>query len=513
MKITTNKAVTTLMLIMLIPFLLFSTCTFFYIRNSIEENFISTMTRINDNTAQGSVEHQVSEIKSIVQFLAESINGDNIDKYLSFKNDELNIIIPSLINSNIFFKAAIISDLKGRFRSYPNIINLDTYNPTERPWYPKYGIKDGFYFSLPYMSVAKNGHDGETNKSIVVSMNIFDNMGDLKGNVALKLDLVRMSELLQHKIIPYNGIFEVVARDGSIIMHPDPSGIFTNTAPLSWIKKATRPSGYFIDETTKEYVFYKHYNNPGWIAFTVVSQDAHAGIFNSSFLLFFSAIATCIVIYLIIMLLCRIYFKQLLNMLFMNIHGIDTSKESTTFENITSSMRQKNKEIERAEDISFTDSLTGLGTRRKFDRDIKNIIENNNDFHLAMIDLDNFKSINDTYGHHTGDLVLKFVSEFGLELLGHLATLYRFGGEEITVIFRGFSYAEIYYHLDQWRLKVNERKWREEQLYTSFSCGLATWQVGETPEEILEKADKLLYTAKQKGKNCIVGYKGNDYLN
>ena len=147
-------------------------------------------------------------------------------------------------------------------------------------------------------------------------------------------------------------------------------------------------------------------------------------------------------------------------MLFMNIHGIDVSKESTTLESLTNSMLQKNKEIQIAENISLTDSLTGLGTRRKFDRDIENIIENNNSFHLAMIDLDNFKSINDTYGHHTGDLVLKFVSQSGLESLEHFATLYRFGGEEIAVIFPGGSYAEIYYHLDQWRLKVNNRKWR-----------------------------------------------------
>ncbi|WP_314139674.1 diguanylate cyclase domain-containing protein [Buttiauxella noackiae] len=508
MKVTTNKAVTTLMLIMLIPFLLFATCTFFYIRNNVEENFISTITRINENTAQGSVEHQVSEIKSIVQFLASSIDGDNIDKYISFKHDEINTIIPSLVNSTVFFKGAIISDLNGRFRSYPNMIEQSTYNPIDRPWYPKYGIKDELYFSLPYISVAKDVHNSEANKSIAVSMNIFDNVGELKGNVALKLDLVRMSEILQHKVIPYNGVFEVVTRDGSIIMHSDPSEIFINTIPLSWIKRAIRPSGYFIDENTKEYVFYRRYNNPGWIAFTVISQDAHNEIFNASFLLFFSAIATCIVIYLIIMLLCRIYFKQLLHMLFMNIHGIDVSKESTTLESLTNSMLQKNKEIQIAENISLTDSLTGLGTRRKFDRDIENIIENNNSFHLAMIDLDNFKSINDTYGHHTGDLVLKFVSQSGLESLEHFATLYRFGGEEIAVIFPGGSYAEIYYHLDQWRLKVNNRKWREKQFYTSFSCGLATWQAGETPQQILEKADKLLYAAKQKGKNCIVGIEG-----
>lgn len=105
MKVTTNKAVTTLMLIMLIPFLLFATCIFFYIRNNVEENFISTITRINENTAQGSVEHQVSEIKSIVQFLASSIDGDNIDKYISFKHDEINTIIPSLVNSTVFLRA------------------------------------------------------------------------------------------------------------------------------------------------------------------------------------------------------------------------------------------------------------------------------------------------------------------------------------------------------------------------------------------------------------------------
>ncbi|MGB7801602.1 sensor domain-containing diguanylate cyclase [Buttiauxella sp.] len=504
MKITTNKAVTILMLIMLIPFILISTCTFFYIRNNTEENFISTMTRVTENTSQGSIEHQVSEIKFLLQSIVESLSGNNIDNYLSAQHTEVNSIIPSLINSTIFFRAALISDLKGHYHSYPETIKLVNFHPMERPWYPKCAIKDEFFFSKPYVSLNKNQYDSDTNKSIAVSMNIFNEQAVLKGNVALKLDLKRMSEILQHKVIPFRGQFRVVARDGSVIMHANANEIFTSSVPLSWIEKATELHGYFIDYDSGVYVFYRTYNNPDWIAFTTVSLESYNNVLHSALLLLFATIATCIIIYLIIMLLCRIYFKQLLHMLFMNIHGIEIPKESATFENLTCSMRQKHKENEKAENISLTDSLTLLGTRRKFDRDIKQLIDNNTSFHFAIIDLDNFKTINDTYGHHTGDLVLKFVSQSGLDVIANLGSLYRFGGEEITVIFQACSYAESYNHLEQWRLTVQQRKWREDNLHVSFSCGLATWLVGETAEQILEKADKLLYIAKRKGKNCII---------
>lgn len=493
---------------MVIPFLLFSSCTFFFIKNKTEDYFISTMTRITENTAQGSVDHQVSEIKRLIQSVAQSLNGYNLKKYLSPEHNEINSIIPSIINSNDYFKASVVSDLNGNYRTYPSSVSLAHYNPQERPWYPKYGIKEEIYFSNPYFPVTRYPKNNELSKSISVSMNLFNDAGELRGNVALRLDLESMSQILQHKIIPYNGIFEVASRDGSVILHPNTREIFKRFVPLSWIKRADRASGYFFDEDTKQFVFYQSYNNPDWLAFTVVSQDSHKQIFSSAYVLFYMVFAGCLVMYLILLLLSRVYIKQLLHMLFMNIHGIECSNEKATFEHIASRMRDKNKEIERAEDLSLTDGLMGIGTRRKFDRDILEYIQSNRPFYLAMIDLDNFKSINDTYGHHTGDLVLKLVCRVGIDNLEQVGTLYRYGGEEIAVLLPGCSYEKSEHHLEQWRLTVSQRQWREENLQSTFSCGLAAWQVGETPEMIVEKVDKLLYTAKHNGKNCIVGVKG-----
>ncbi|VFS83164.1 Probable diguanylate cyclase YcdT [Kluyvera cryocrescens] len=66
--------------------------------------------------------------------------------------------------------------------------------------------------------------------------------------------------------------------------------------------------------------------------------------------------------------------------------------------------------------------------------------QQSSDLCVALIDIDNFKSINDTYGHATGDMVLKTVSDIGLRLRGmENITLYRYGGEEIAVLFQGIN--------------------------------------------------------------------------
>ncbi|RPH30220.1 sensor domain-containing diguanylate cyclase [Buttiauxella warmboldiae] len=505
MKITTNKAVTILMLIMLIPFLFISICSFFYIQYNTNKTFVETLTRVTENAAQSSIEHQVHEIELLFQSIEGSLGGDNIAKFIAPTYNEINTLIPAIINSSIFFKAGLISDTHGNFKVYPSTIKLNNFKPTSRSWYPKAGIKDEIFFSRPYTPATKN-EDDDIKMAIIVSMNIFDDHAEHKGNVALKLDLRRMSRILHNFAIPYNGQFKVAARDGNVIMHANSNEIFSNKVPDTWIAKATEHHGHFFDRETNKFVFYRTYNNPDWVAFTVVSYDSYHDVFYAAYILLFSVIATCSVLYLVIMLLCRIYFKRMLNILFMNIHGVEMSENFATLENISDSLIKKQKKLEAAEFLSTTDSLTELGTRRKFDDDMSRLIKKGHHFHLAIIDLDNFKLINDTFGHNKGDMVLQFVSQSGINIVASHGSLYRFGGEEITVLFPYLSYKECHDILEEWRLKICERKWREEGLHASFSCGLVAWKAEDTAEELLENADKLLYVAKHNGKNQIVGW-------
>lgn len=107
------------------------------------------------------------------------------------------------------------------------------------------------------------------------------------------------------------------------------------------------------------------------------------------------------------------------------------------------------------------------------------------------------------YGHQVGDEVLKYVAKVGKGLLNAGDTLYRYGGEELVVIFTESNWDEAYAMLEAWRRIVSLREWREEELSVSFSGGFAAWQPGTSAEALFRHTDSLLYHAKRMGKNNI----------
>lgn len=102
-----------------------------------------------------------------------------------------------------------------------------------------------------------------------------------------------------------------------------------------------------------------------------------------------------------------------------------------------------------------------------------------------------------------GDTVLKVTAELGLRLRGvDDITVYRYGGEEITVIFRQFSLGKAKSYLEKWLMLLNSRKFREEDLRVSFSAGVCHG-LDVPVKDIMNKVDSLLYKAKADGKNRV----------
>jgi diguanylate cyclase (GGDEF)-like protein len=125
-------------------------------------------------------------------------------------------------------------------------------------------------------------------------------------------------------------------------------------------------------------------------------------------------------------------------------------------------------------------------------------------FAMALIDIDNFKSINDTWGHLSGDIVLRNVAREGIKIMQpHGVSVYRYGGEEFAVLFPAQQSEAARSLLESWRLRVAERAWREEGLSVTFSAGLGEWHQ-EPQEQFIGSVDEALYKAKQLGKNRIL---------
>jgi len=169
-----------------------------------------------------------------------------------------------------------------------------------------------------------------------------------------------------------------------------------------------------------------------------------------------------------------------------------------------------NEELDRVTSLSLTDELTELPNRRAFLRRLKDEVGRVKRYghHLsfAMIDLDYFKPINDKYGHHAGDSVLKAYSAEVLSMFREQDMVARYGGEEFVVIFPNTTIPGALQALNmvQGRAESAVLRFNDETIsLPTFSAGLISFQAGESIESFVHRADQALYDAKKKGRNRI----------
>jgi diguanylate cyclase (GGDEF)-like protein len=157
-------------------------------------------------------------------------------------------------------------------------------------------------------------------------------------------------------------------------------------------------------------------------------------------------------------------------------------------------------------ELSMLDGLTGLKNRRAFDSIMNSESSRSERSHsplaLLMIDLDHFKSFNDEFGHLAGDGILQKIAA----MLQAQARTYdlaaRFGGEEFAVVLPNTGLDEARVVAERIRMAVQDAEW--DHRAPSVSIGLATTTTAQGSMTLVERADKALYMAKRKGRNCVV---------
>jgi diguanylate cyclase (GGDEF)-like protein/PAS domain S-box-containing protein len=166
---------------------------------------------------------------------------------------------------------------------------------------------------------------------------------------------------------------------------------------------------------------------------------------------------------------------------------------------------------EQLRDQANHDLITGIFNRRYLEdtliREVGRARREKEPLSLVMIDMDNFKIINDRYGHQAGDRILQEVGKL-LKVQIRLSDIAcRYGGDEFVVIMPGASLEIASQRADAWRLLLTtmEHVYKGAQLTPTFSAGVATFpQHGGDPERLLQMADKALYRAKEAGRNRVV---------
>jgi len=172
---------------------------------------------------------------------------------------------------------------------------------------------------------------------------------------------------------------------------------------------------------------------------------------------------------------------------------------------------QHSLEAIRAE--SLTDPLTGLGNRKYFDRSMEAAVamalENGEPLSLLLFDIDHFKSFNDSYGHLTGDQVLRLVGMSLKHTIKGQDITARYGGEEFAVVLPNTGLRQALTVADHIRRAVMSKELKKKSTgeilgRVTISVGVSLLKAGDDTDSLIERADACLYAAKRNGRNRVV---------
>ena len=183
---------------------------------------------------------------------------------------------------------------------------------------------------------------------------------------------------------------------------------------------------------------------------------------------------------------------------------LETSK--TQAQSAAERIRALEEEVKAVSEQAKQDYLTGLLNRRGMDEKIAKMFgEGWKKVTLALLDIDNFRKINDQYGHEAGDMALRHLSEAIRESVKDKGVPARMGGEEFAVVFAGYDAQQVKEEMEKLQRLLTRKIFMSnaEKRVVTFSAGVAQRAEEEAPSETLVRADEAMYAAKRKGKNRV----------
>lgn len=165
-------------------------------------------------------------------------------------------------------------------------------------------------------------------------------------------------------------------------------------------------------------------------------------------------------------------------------------------------------EIKSLQETATTDALTGLKNRRGFDEIFAQEMDRSNRRKsvggvLVVIDLDNFKGINDTWGHQAGDACLRLVARTLQKEIRDMDTAARLGGDEFVLILRDAEVDRVLGRIQMliWKLNHLSLAWEGTEIQVRASIGIKAYRHGDVPQEVFSAADMSMYADKSRPKS------------
>ncbi len=180
-------------------------------------------------------------------------------------------------------------------------------------------------------------------------------------------------------------------------------------------------------------------------------------------------------------------------------------RDISAFKRIQAELEEKSRQMEW---LAITDGLTQLFNRRYAEQVLAGEIKRCDRYQIPLsigsVDIDDFKRVNDSYGHACGDAVIVHVADILRSGTRSNDIVARVGGEEFLILFPNTSINEATVVMERLRAEITSIKVDCTQERVTVSGGLTAWCAGDQVPDVLRRADRLLYRAKDQGKNCIL---------
>lgn len=184
--------------------------------------------------------------------------------------------------------------------------------------------------------------------------------------------------------------------------------------------------------------------------------------------------------------------------------------ETCTYVSIGTDIEERKRYEERVKYLAFYDPLTGLPNRAMFENEVnKHLTNKDSEFIIAYIDIDNFKNINDSLGHHVGDLFLQYLANCLRDEIKEPDFVARLGGDEFAILYSDETKDTVLRRLESVNRNIS-KTWTIEnsQFYITMSIGVVSCpEHGDNASALLKNADIAMYEAKRSGKNRAFFYK------
>jgi diguanylate cyclase (GGDEF)-like protein len=196
--------------------------------------------------------------------------------------------------------------------------------------------------------------------------------------------------------------------------------------------------------------------------------------------------------------------KNIVQTFNMKVNKIREDRYIVFFHNITKEVIEKEEYGKSA----YLDELTHIYNRKKFNEVLAEAMRNaqikKEPFSIILFDIDHFKKINDTYGHDTGDIVLRQIAALIRQILEKESSYVfaRWGGEEFIILCKGIRQNEAYGVAELLRKEIDRYPFEKVKHVTS-SFGVTEYYRGDTAKSLLERADEALYHSKRSGRNRV----------